>query len=73
MMLNILTDQDALVEVAVALLQAYSDDASILSLRVVSRGKTGRGGSHGCQRNRASMSAGWPGQCRGGQRYGSPG
>lgn len=52
--------QYALVEVAVAVLQADSYDAGVLGLRVVSWGLTGRAGSHGCEGDRPPVRAGRP-------------
>lgn len=52
--------QYALVEVAVAVLQADSYDAGVLGLRVVSWGLTGRAGSHGCEGGRPPVRAGRP-------------
>lgn len=49
--------QDALVEVAVAVLQADSDDAGILSLGVVGQRVTRRAGAQGCEGYRASVCA----------------
>lgn len=62
------TYHDALVEVAVALLQADADDAGVLGLRVVGGGQAGGGGGHGGEGGRAAVGAvGRRGLSRGGQ------
>lgn len=66
--------QDALVEVAVAVLQADSDDAGVLSLSVVGQRVTRRAGAHGCERYGASVCAeGGAGEGRGHGGHGDAG
>lgn len=65
--LVLVRQQDALVEVAVAVLQAHSDDARVLGLCVVEQDLSGRAGGQGGEGHGAPVGAGVS-RVRGGHR-----